>query len=60
MKTYILVIWAMLSVSPAETFAILADSNLLIPSLVVYMTQLATPLWEDHDLFASPPEDVLS
>jgi hypothetical protein len=40
----------LLSVAHADALVSIAESPTLIPSLVVFLTQLTTPLWEDDGL----------
>lgn len=55
MKGSVLAFFTMLAVSHADALTILAESLTLIPSLVLYLTHLATPFREDDpELMASP------
>ncbi|KAJ7587198.1 hypothetical protein C8J56DRAFT_943791 [Mycena floridula] len=60
MKTSILTFIATLSMSHPEAMAILTASHVLIPSLVLYLTHLTTPLWEDNPDLMENPELIVS
>lgn len=47
MRTSILTFIALLSISHADALTIIMESQMLIPSLVMFLTHLSTPLWED-------------
>jgi len=55
MRIHILTFIAILSVSHAEALPVLLESPTLILSLVLFLAQLATPIWEvDETLMESP------
>lgn len=60
MRDYILSFFGMLSVSHPDADAILVGAYSLIPSIVLFMTQLTTPLWEDEEKLMSSPETTTS
>ncbi|KDR75799.1 hypothetical protein GALMADRAFT_248513 [Galerina marginata CBS 339.88] len=59
-KIYILTFFAQLSIAHPDACDILMGSYALIPSLVLHISQLTTPLWEDHESLVSSPETAAS
>ncbi|KAG7440016.1 uncharacterized protein BT62DRAFT_938443 [Guyanagaster necrorhizus] len=51
LKTHILIFFALVSVADAKAFAVLTDSIVLVPSLVVCLHMLTTPLWEEDQKY---------
>jgi len=45
----------MLSISHSDALAILLESQALVPSLVLFLFHLTTPLWEDDERFMASP-----
>ncbi|KII92061.1 hypothetical protein PLICRDRAFT_103681 [Plicaturopsis crispa FD-325 SS-3] len=58
MRTSILVLFAALSTAHADARTILLESQLLIPTLVFYLTHLVSPLWEDDETLMASPTSV--
>jgi len=54
-KLHILTCFAQLSIAHSDAHASLTASYVLIPSLIVFVTQLTTPLWEDDGKLSSSP-----
>lgn len=50
MKEHILTFFATLSLSHPDTRAALANNDVLIPSLVRFLSNLTNTLWEDEEL----------
>jgi hypothetical protein len=59
-KTSILLFFTQLSISHLDAHTILVESYSLMPSLVLYLTQLTTPLWEDAKHLMSSQEITAS
>ncbi|KAF8967852.1 hypothetical protein BDZ97DRAFT_1916437 [Flammula alnicola] len=59
-KIYILIYFAQLSISHSDSHNILGASYALIPSLVLHISHLTTPLWEDDGSLSSSAETTLS
>ncbi|THV02347.1 hypothetical protein K435DRAFT_963088 [Dendrothele bispora CBS 962.96] len=57
-KSNSLASFTLLSLANLNTSKKLALSFSLIPSLVVYLTQLTTPLWEEDETLLSSPKDI--
>jgi len=60
MGDYVLSFFGMLSITHTDAHAILVGSYSLIPSLVFFVTQLTTPLWEDEERLMTSPEITTS
>ncbi len=58
MKEHILTFFAMLSLSHSDTQAALANIDVLIPSLVHFLSNLTNTLWEDEGLMIAPQNIV--
>lgn len=52
-KIHILVYFTQLSISHPDAHVVLITSYVLIPSLILYISHLTTPLWEDDGTLAS-------
>jgi len=59
-KMCILTCFAQISISQPDAHAILLGSTAVIPSLVVYLTRLTTPIWEDSEEFLSSSPDTIA
>lgn len=57
MKSQILTFFA-LSVAHADVHAPLVGCQTLIPSLVVFVTQMTTVLWDGDEFFVATPEAI--
>ncbi|KAF5380404.1 hypothetical protein D9615_004498 [Tricholomella constricta] len=58
-KTSILTLFTLLSTSHSEIHAHMVASTTVIPSLVLFLTQLTTAFWEDdEDLLTAPSEEI--
>jgi hypothetical protein len=53
MRISILTFFAMLAISHVDALSILIESHVLLPSLIVFLANLTTPLWEDEKLMVS-------
>lgn len=60
LKKSILQFFAQLSISHLDAHTILVESYSLMPSLVLYLTELTTPLWEDAKHLMSSQEATAS
>ncbi|KAK0454877.1 hypothetical protein EV421DRAFT_1896780 [Armillaria borealis] len=60
MKTHILIFFALVSIADAKAFAVLTSSVVLVPSLVVCLHMLTTPLWEEDEKYTSSAELTLT
>ncbi|KAF7376232.1 hypothetical protein MSAN_00038400 [Mycena sanguinolenta] len=58
MKTQILTFFATLSVAHADLHATLVGCQAVIPSLVAFVTQMTTLLWEGDEFFVTSPETI--
>jgi hypothetical protein len=58
MKTHILTFFGILSVAHADVHALLVASQTLIPSVVAFLTQLSTLIWEGDEFFTAPPDTI--
>ncbi|KAF9481529.1 hypothetical protein BDN70DRAFT_522704 [Pholiota conissans] len=58
LKLYVLTYFAQLSISHTTSHGVLSASHTFIPSLVLYISQLTTPLWEDDGSLALSPEST--
>ncbi|KAF8161182.1 hypothetical protein B0H34DRAFT_369698 [Crassisporium funariophilum] len=59
-KIYILIFIAQLSIAHPDAHAVLVGSYVLIPSLILFVTHLTTPLWEDDGKLDASPETTSS
>ncbi|KAF8236475.1 hypothetical protein L208DRAFT_1390557 [Tricholoma matsutake] len=58
-KACILTCFAQISISQPDAHIALLASTAVIPSLVVYLTRLTTPIWEDsEELVSSSPDTI--
>ncbi|KAK0195516.1 hypothetical protein F5146DRAFT_1174204 [Armillaria mellea] len=60
MKTHILIFFALVSIADAKAFAVLTSSVVLVPSLVVCLHMLTTPLWEEDVKYTSSADLTLT
>ncbi|PPQ63499.1 hypothetical protein CVT24_005156 [Panaeolus cyanescens] len=60
LKIYILTFFSQLSVAHPDARAALVGSYSLIPSVIIYITHLTTPLWENDEGLIESPEKTLS
>ncbi|KAF9049829.1 hypothetical protein BJ165DRAFT_1525145 [Panaeolus papilionaceus] len=60
LRIYILTFFSQLSVTHTDARAMLVMSHSLIPSIIIYLTQLTAPLWEDDERLISSTEETLS
>jgi hypothetical protein len=60
MKTHILSFIAMLSTTHPDASAALLESQTLVPSLVVFLSQQTAPIWEDDEVLTSSPATAAS
>ncbi|KAK0212736.1 hypothetical protein DFS33DRAFT_60578 [Desarmillaria ectypa] len=60
MKTHILIFFALVSITDAKAFAVLTGSVVLVPSLVVCLHMLTTPLWEEDEKYTSSADFILT
>ncbi|KAJ6499201.1 hypothetical protein C8R45DRAFT_1093446 [Mycena sanguinolenta] len=58
MKTQILTFFAILSVAHADLHANLVGCQTVVPSLVAFVTQMTTLLWEGDEFFVTSPETI--
>ncbi len=55
LKESILGFIGLLSASHSEAISTLSDSQVLLPSLVDFITSLVTPIWHDDDTVITAP-----
>lgn len=60
MKTHILIFFALVSIADAKAFDVLTSSVVLVPSLVVCLHMLTTPLWEEDEKYVSSADLTLT
>ncbi len=60
MKAHILIFFALVSIADAKAFAVLTSSVVLVPSLVVCLHMLTTPLWEEDEKYTSSADLTLT
>ncbi|KAK0485907.1 hypothetical protein IW261DRAFT_760148 [Armillaria novae-zelandiae] len=60
MKTHILIFFALVSIADAKAFTVLTSSVVLVPSLVVCLHMLTTPLWEEDEKYISSADLTLT
>ncbi|KAK0461160.1 uncharacterized protein EV420DRAFT_1640655 [Desarmillaria tabescens] len=60
MKTHILIFFALVSIADAKAFAVLTSSVVLVPSLVICLHMLTTPLWEEDEKYTSSADLTLT
>ncbi|KAJ7251529.1 hypothetical protein B0H12DRAFT_1234163 [Mycena haematopus] len=58
MKTHILTFFGILSVADADVHATLVGCQAVIPSLVAFLTQMTTLLWEGDEFFVTSSETI--
>lgn len=56
LKRSILCFVGLLSASHPDALPLLAASQILVPTLVAFLTMLITPLWQDEDEFVYSPD----
>ncbi|KAJ6587023.1 hypothetical protein DFH09DRAFT_1142331 [Mycena vulgaris] len=59
MKSQILTFFGILSVAHADVHATLVGCQVLIPSLVAFLTQMTTLLWDGDEFFMTTPETIV-
>lgn len=50
MKTWITMFFGMLSITHSDAFTVLAESQVLLPSLIIRVCHLAERVWEAEEL----------
>ncbi|KAF8210378.1 hypothetical protein K438DRAFT_153730 [Mycena galopus ATCC 62051] len=60
MKTQILMLFGILAVAHADVHATLVGCQAVIPSLVAFLTQMTTLLWEGDEFFMTSSETIAS
>jgi len=60
MRIYILTYIAVLAISSADSLSVLLESHTVIPSLVLFLAQLTTPIWEEEEALISSPSTLTS
>lgn len=58
MKNQILTFFAILSVAHTDVHATLVGCQALVPSLVTFLTQMTTLLWEGDEFFMTSTETI--
>jgi hypothetical protein len=58
MKNHILTFFGILSIAHADIHATLVGCQALIPSLVAFLTQMTTFLWEGDEFFMAGSEAI--
>jgi hypothetical protein len=59
-RSCILTCFAQISISQPDAHVALLGSTAVIPSLVVYLTRLTTPIWEDSEELVSSSSDTIA
>jgi len=45
-----------LAMAHTDALVILTETPMLVPTLIVFLTNLTTPLWEEDDIVSSPAQ----
>lgn len=58
LKESIMTFFSTLALAHPDALVILLKSRSLIPSIIIYLSNLTTPIWEDDEELMSAPEEV--
>ena len=58
LRDNIIVLLSTLALSHHDSLIILLKCRTLIPSIIIYLSNVATPLWEDDEALLSSPERI--